>query len=170
MGETLSTFWTSISSQTLVRFLVAGGLGYVVNQVALYLGYEQVLASIRGEMSLGGVPVDAALLIASAVALELSILVRFALNDQWTFRDRREKALWKRLYQCNLSSLGSPAISFACVNLMTPLLGISYLIANSIGVLLGLSWNWLWSSRVVWRRPLPAAANPGAASAPQSVE
>ena len=34
-----------------------------------------------------------------------------------------------------------------------PSLGISYLVANSIGILLGLSLNWYCSSRVVWRQP-----------------
>jgi putative flippase GtrA len=154
--DRLSAAWGSLSSSTLVRFLVAGGLGYIVNQTALYFGYERLFAPLQRDTSVLGFPVDPALLVASAVALELSILLRFVLNDQWTFRDRREKALWQRLYQCNVTSLGSPAISFAAVNLLTPLFGISYLIANSIGVLLGVAWNWFCSDRVVWRDHMPA--------------
>jgi len=44
----------------------------------------------------------------------------------------------------------------ACVNLLTPYLGISYLVANSIGILLGLTWNWIYGTRVIWRHPEPS--------------
>jgi putative flippase GtrA len=85
--------------------------------------------------------------------------VRFGLNDRWTFRSRCGRPLWQRFYSSNLSSFGSPLIALACVNLMTPALGVSYLIANSIGIALGLGWNWLCSNRLVWaetRTPRPA--------------
>jgi putative flippase GtrA len=76
--------------------------------------------------------------------------VRFWLNDAWTFRGRCRKHLATRLYQFNLSSLGSPLIALACVNLLTPWFGVSYLIANSLGIAVGLVWNWGWAN-VVWR-------------------
>ncbi len=92
------------------------------------------------------------------MAVEVSIVFRFALNDRWTFKGNcGAKPLYRRLLQSNISSLGSPAISLACVNLLTPLLGISFLITNSLGIALGLGWNWLWSRHVVWR----PAANQG---------
>jgi putative flippase GtrA len=77
-------------------------------------------------------------------------VVRFALNDRWTFQDRRNGSLTARFYQHNFGSLGSPIICLAAVNILTPFLGLSYLIANSVGILLGLVWNWFWSIRVVW--------------------
>ena len=77
-------------------------------------------------------------------------MVRFGLNDRWTFRSRCGRPLWQRFYSSNLSSFGGPLIALACVNLLTPALGVSYLIANSIGITLGLAWNWLCSNRLVW--------------------
>jgi putative flippase GtrA len=144
---------------TLGRFLVVGGVSYLVNQALLYLLYEGVFGQ-REFLRLGPLShIDGGLLAASLLAVELSILVRFLLNDAWTFRGRRGGAFLTRLMQSNLSSFGSPVIALICVNLMTPLLGISYLIANSFGIALGLAWNWLWSSRVIWRLP-PVAEEP----------
>jgi putative flippase GtrA len=139
-----------MAHSTLTRFLVAGGVAYVVNQVLLFLLYDGAFASLpRGEERLAGA-FDWRLLIASAVALELSILVRFVLNDWWTFRDRHTKPLAVRFYQSNFTSFGSPLICLAAVNVLTPQFGINYLISNSVGILLGLAWNWFWSTRLVW--------------------
>jgi putative flippase GtrA len=148
---------------TLGRFLVAGGVSYLVNEALLYFLYESVFSQ-RALSSVGPLQdLDFGLLAASVLAVEVSILVRFLLNDSWTFRGRGGSSFVTRLAQSNLSSLGSPVIALACVNLMPPLLGISYLIANSLGVILGLAWNWTWSSRVIWRlqpvaevAPIPA--------------
>ncbi len=129
---------------TLVRFLIVGGVSYLVNQALLAAFYDGALASVpRGAF-------NGPLLVASATALELSILVRFALNDIWTFRDRREKSFAARFYQSNFTSFGSPLIALAAVNILTPVLGINYLVSNSIGILLGLAWNWYCSVRIVW--------------------
>jgi putative flippase GtrA len=142
-----------LPGSTMGRFLVVGGISYVVNQALLYLLYEGIFGE-RDFLSIGSFSrLDGGLLAASLLAVELSILVRFLLNDAWTFRGRGGGSFLTRLMQSNVSSFGSPVIALACVNLMTPLLGISYLIANSLGILLGLAWNWLWSSRVIWRLP-----------------
>ena len=139
------------SHSTLVRFLLVGGISYVVNQTLLFLLYEGGFRSMAS-LPTGLGSLDVGLLIASSLALETSILIRFALNDRWTFQDCHAKPFWRRLTESNLSSLGGPGISLAAVNLLTPILGISYLIANSIGIAFGLIWNWFWSSGVVWRR------------------
>ncbi len=143
----------------VARFLVVGGISYVVNQALLYALYARMLPSLKmADVAFFG-RVDWSLLLASLVALEISIIVRFALNDRWTFSDRRGRSLAVRFYQHNVYSFGSPLISLACVNVFTPYFGVGYLIANSIGILLGLAWNWLWSVRVIWaRRPEDWAA------------
>ena len=48
-------------------------------------------------------------------------------------------------------------ISLLTVNILTPVFGINYLVSNSVGVMLGLAWNWGWSVRVVWRPAEEAA-------------
>ncbi len=149
-----------LKDSTLGRFLVVGGVSYVVNQALLFLLYEGVFGE-QDFVNLGPLRhLDGGLMAASALAMEVSILVRFLLNDRWTFRGRSSSSFATRLLQSNLSSLGSPVVALAVVNLLTPLLGISYLVANSIGIALGLAWNWVWSSRVIWRLEAPAESLP----------
>jgi len=140
----------AIASSTLARFLAVGGVSYVVNQVLLFALYDGAFASLpRGGESLASA-FDLPLLLASIIALEVSILVRFALNDRWTFRDRHTKSFAARFYQSNFTSFGAPLICLAAVNILTPYFGVGYLVSNSLGILLGLAWNWFWSTRLVW--------------------
>lgn len=141
------------TSSTLAKFLLAGGISYVVNQAALFTLYEIAFSGVRhsADTIIGGV--NPALLLASIIAVEIAIVARFFLNDAWTFRDRRDQPLVRRFVQSNVSSLGSPIVAVLAVNILTPVFGINYLIANTIGVALGLGWNWVWSTRVVWRQP-----------------
>jgi putative flippase GtrA len=49
-----------------------------------------------------------------------------------------------------VSSSVSPIISVATINVLTPVLDISPFIANTIGVLLGFTWNWTLNALVIW--------------------
>jgi putative flippase GtrA len=142
----------AIARSTLARFLVAGGASYVVNQVLLVALYDGAFASLPRDGGSLASAVDLPLLLASTIALEVSIIVRFVLNDRWTFRDRHAKSLAARFYQSNFTSFGGPLICLATVNILTPYFGVGYLISNSLGILLGLAWNWFWSTRLVWVR------------------
>ena len=139
----------AMARSTLVRFLVVGGVSYVVNQALLIALYDGAFASLPRNGG-GLAALDLPLLLASMIALEVSIILRFALNDRWTFRDRRAKPLGARFYQSNFTSVGGPLMSLATVNVLTPHFGVNYLISNSLGILLGLAWNWFWSTRLVW--------------------
>ena len=141
-----------VAHSTLGRFLLVGGVSYLVNQAALVLLYDFAFAALPRQAETPFGRVDAGLFLASVLAVEISILVRFLLNDRWTFRSRGQNPFWQRLWQSNLSSLASPVISIAAVNVLTPVLSVNYLVSNSVGILLGLSWNWLWSTKVIWRR------------------
>jgi len=140
----------AVARSTLARFLLVGAISYVVNQALLIALYDGAFASLPRGGARPANAVDLPLLLASVIALEVSIVVRFALNDRWTFRDRCGKPLAARFYQSNFTSFGSPLICLAAVNVLTPYFGVSYLISNSLGILLGLAWNWFWSTRLVW--------------------
>ena len=114
------------------------------------LGFDQLaLAATPLDTALGDL--NTRLLVSSLIAVEIAIIARFVMNDQWTFRDRRDSPLLRRFVHSNVVSAGSPLIALATVNILTPVFGINYLIANSIGILLGLTWNWIGSTRIVWR-------------------
>lgn len=156
--------WTQ---SQLAKFLVAGAISYVVNQAALVLFYEVIFAGMRTDADtiIGGI--NPRLLVSSIIAVEIAIIARFLLNDMWTFRDRRDAPFVRRFVTSNVSSLGSPLISIAVVNILTPVFGINYLVANTIGIALGFGWNYLWSTKVVWRdRREIVAVDAAATSAP----
>lgn len=141
---------------TLLKFLVVGTIGFFVNQFFLFLLYDTpvlwFLPKAETQADVLFVTVgDVRLLIASIVAVEISIVSNFLFHDRWTFRDRQKKPLPIRFAQFNLTSFGSPLISVATINVLTPNFGIHYFISNSIGIALGMSWNWLWNTRLVWR-------------------
>lgn len=144
------------SHTTFLKFLVVGTIGYFVNQFFLFLFYDTPAAWFLPETDTQAKVLfvtvgDVRLLIASIVAVEISIISNFLFHDHWTFRDRLKKPLPIRFGQFNLTSFGSPVISVATINILTPNFGIHYLISNSIGIALGMSWNWLWNAQFIWR-------------------
>jgi dolichol-phosphate mannosyltransferase len=87
---------------------------------------------------------------ASAVSVEASILSNFALNDLWTFRDRRSGKAVIRLLLFHLSRLAGAIANIAAVALLTAL-GLEPIASNTLGIMLGVAVNFYTSDRVVWR-------------------
>ena len=150
------------ASLRFVRFLIVGAIGYLVNQAVLFALYDSGLPTglpPQGEhWHAWSLTIrDPRLLISSAFAIEVSIASNFLWHELWTFSGQRVGRLAGRFVRFNLGSFGSPAISLFMVNTLTPFFGVNYLVANSLGILLGTAWNWTWASRVIWRK---AASNP----------
>jgi len=116
-----------------LKFAFVGALGILVNMSLLYALVAR------------GSPVY----LASPIAIEASILSNFALNDLWTFRDRRGGRWTWRCLKYHLSVLTGAIVNYATLVLLTAL-GSSYLVANMIGILLGYLANYLTSESLVW--------------------
>jgi putative flippase GtrA len=153
---------------TLVKFLIVGGIGFVINQFFLFLFYDSPVfwffpdkhADVNLGLFTNG---DARLLISSILAVEFAIVFQFNAHERWTFRNRpRNGWIGKRFVKFNVSSAISPIIVVVATNALTPVLDgtfgvLSPYIANGIGVLLGFSWNWGLNSLVIWPRQREAA-------------
>jgi putative flippase GtrA len=106
------------------------------------------------------------LLAATIVSAELTLLIRFFINDAWVFKNQRPS--WRRLWQFHVAGAGGFAVWLAVTNTL-PLIGIHYLIASAAGsavsMLFSILTNFLW----IWRKrdshTPPAAAE---ATAPTS--
>ncbi len=151
-------------SPTLVKFLIVGGVGYLVNQFVLFLLYDSPISSVlpaRGrDLDCVFFTVsDLKLLIASVVAVETAIASNFYWHTRWTFRERPgHRSLPIRFLTFHFTSIGSPIISLAVVNVLTPVFGITPYISNTIGICLGALWNWTWNTLVIWpKRPVTEA-------------
>ena len=146
------------TSSTFIKFSIVGAIGYLVNQFFLFLFYDSPAFPFLPEKDTNARIVffthpDVRLLIATVVAVELAILSNFLWHNLWTFSDRsRRMPMLLRLLTFNVTSIGSPFISVTTVNVLTPNFGINAYIANSIGVALGMTWNWMWNTRLIWRK------------------
>ena len=121
----------------ILKFAVVGLSGVVVNMGLLYLlthyfGLYYLLSSI--------------------VAIEVSILTNFVLNDIWTWRDRQKKSYWKRMLQYHIS-VGITAVlaNWLLLIFFTEVVGLYYMTANLIGISVGMLFNYtlndLWTFR-----------------------
>ncbi|HUF53641.1 MAG TPA: GtrA family protein [Dehalococcoidia bacterium] len=153
---------------TLVKFLIVGGVGFVINTAFLWLIYDSpafdfVLPDRHSDADLGlFTHGDIRLLISSIVAVEIAIICQFNFHERWTFRWRpRDGWIGQRFAKFQISSIISPIVVVATVNLLTPVIrdaagdeallrNLAPYIANGIGVLLGFAWNWTLNAFVIW--------------------
>lgn len=141
----------------LARFAAVGASGVLVNLGALWL-----LAAVLGWR-------DA---LASATAIEVSILWNFSLNNAFTYRDRNAQAragFWARLGRYNLVSLVGLAIQLGAFLLVRAAvlrglhrqaLGDLRYLAQLVGILLATAWSFAGNLHFTWRQE----ARPGAAA------
>ena len=145
-------------SSTLVKFMIVGGIAYLINQSVLFLLYDTSLfwfmpAKDTAAGFLLFTHPDIRLLLASILAVEVAIIFQFNSHERWTFRDRvRQGRGLFRFLKFNLTSVGSPIIIVVTVNTLTPMFGISPYISNTIGVLGGVTLNWTMNTLVIWPR------------------
>lgn len=152
---------------TLVKFLIVGGIGFLINQFVLFLSYDSPLLWFFPEkhthLDLGLLTAaDSRLFFASIIAVEVAIICQFNFHERWTFRKRnREGNIVVRFAKYNLSAAVSPMITVICVNTLTPVFrdaagrdsfvgNFAPYMANTVGVLLGFSWNYALNTLVVW--------------------
>lgn len=157
---------------TLVKFMIVGGIGFLINEAVLFLLYDAGIAPFfpQKDTSLHLVfftAADARLLLASIVAVECAIVCQFNMHERWTFRRRnREGNIFARFFKFNAGSIVSPIVTVLAVNLLTPVIrdaaGEGTLIgkaapylANGGGVALAFTWNYLLNSLVIWPRQQP---------------
>jgi len=95
-------------------------------------------------------------IIASVVAIEISILNNFLLNDYWTFslRDEVDSFTHNRFqrflsFQC-VSIVGF-IINIGILYTLTENFGIYYLVSNLIGIVIVFFWNYLINRHITWK-------------------
>ncbi|MEM0349165.1 MAG: GtrA family protein [Candidatus Caldarchaeum sp.] len=135
----MKSFLSRLDIPRLIKFSVVGGVGLIVNTVALFLLTNYVFG-------------ERLYLVAAAISLEISILNNFFLNEYWTFRDRAGPGgIQGRLAKFHGSRIAGTITTLAVLYLLTDFLGIFYLVSNIVGVLAGMAVNYLTSSCWVWR-------------------
>lgn len=138
----MKLFRKVIANTELIRFLkfsIVGGIGLVVNTVALYL----LTTFVFGERLY---------LFAAALSLEISIINNFLLNEYWTFRDRTAGGgFFTRMVKFHGSRTAGFFTTLAVLFVLTEWFGVFYLISNIVSVLVGMAINYLTSNYWVWQ-------------------
>ena len=119
------------------RFLLVGVVGLGVNQMVLFV--------LSGRIELP-------LYVASPVAIFLSMMVTFVLNEWWTWHDRGSGPLFHRVaLYLPINTVGL-LINYAVLQALVDLTGMHYLMANLVGAGAAAVWNFTVNHRVTWRR------------------
>src|SRR5208283_3571995 len=126
--------------KNVIKFCLVGLSGIIVN--------EGILISLK-EFAGFSIPV------ASACAIELSIVNNFIWNDRWTFKTNQGRSLsnwWHRFAAFQIISIGGAFVNFAILITLTLIAGIDYRISNIIGIMIAFAWNFLINRNITWKK------------------
>jgi putative flippase GtrA len=125
-----------VLAQRFQKFLVVGSVGLAVNQALLFLFRD-----------LGNFPLS----IASPVAIFISMVVTFGLNEQWTWHDRGSGRIINRLMvYCPINTVGL-LINFGVLSYLVHDHDWHYLVANLVGAGFAAVWNFTLNHLITWR-------------------
>ncbi len=133
-----SSRYKAIMKGTFPRFAIVGSIGFLINtailEIFVFFGFHPAMGSASGA--------------------EFAIISNFILNNTWTFHARKISgvALLPKFIQFNLAALGGLLIQSGTVLFGTNITGRdSYFPWYIIGVSIGLIWNYIMYSRVIWK-------------------
>ncbi len=141
-----------ILNNRIFKFVMVGGIGALIQLTTLQLWWMFL-------------PYIAAALL----SIECAILSNFALNNMWTFADRKLKTneIPEKLAKFHLASLGSVGIQYVIaqagfllldvkhVLFVTPIVpfGVKVgLILSAVGILVGMFWNFFAYNAFIWKK------------------
>jgi putative flippase GtrA len=118
------------------KFLLVGAVGLGVNQGVLFALVDQA---------------NLAVAMASPIAILLSMIVTFILNERWTWHDRGQgRILHRAMLYGSINSGGLLINWLTLVSLHQT--GLDYLVANLIGAGSAADWNFSLNHALTWRR------------------
>ena len=126
-------------SRTFLKYCIVGVSGVISNQMSLMIC--KYAFHFSDEISL-------------SIAIEMSILSNFILNNYWTFseyRARNFRAFLKSLFFFHLVCSGGFIINQAITLQMTSYTGWNILITNLFGILFATIWNFVINSKINWK-------------------
>jgi dolichol-phosphate mannosyltransferase len=125
-----------ILAQRFRRFLIVGAAGLLVNQASLAFLHD--IAKI-------------AVVMASPVAILLSMVVTFILNEHWTWHDRGTGRVVSRAMTYVPINLGGLLINWGILYYLNERHAVHYLAANLIGAGVAAIWNFTLNHAITWR-------------------
>lgn len=117
------------------KFLVVGAVGLAVNQGMLFVLHQGL---------------GSHLVVSSVIAIFLSMLVTFLLNERWTWHDRGSGPLTGRVVKYFPINLIGLVINVVVLKLLVSEANVHYLIANLFGAGIAALWNFVLNNHFTW--------------------
>ena len=123
-----------------IKFAIVGGIGTVLGIIFLWFFNEVLFLHYS---------------IAAIIAIELSVLTNFTMNQIWTFGDRVMKngirELWRRVVKYHSITFVGMVINMIVILVSVSLFSFNQYLAYVLGVLIGYLWNYSFSNRWAWK-------------------
>jgi putative flippase GtrA len=126
-----------IVAQRFQKFLLVGAVGLAVNQAMLFSLHGVASVSER---------------IASPIAIFVSMVVTFLLNEHWTWHDRGTGKIVHRVMFYFPINSGGLVINYVIFILLVDNTKMHYLMANLVGAGFAAIWNFSLNHKITWRR------------------
>lgn len=126
--------WTL--TQRFQKFIAVGAVGLVVNQVGLATLHDGFAVNVQA---------------ASPIAILISMIVTFYLNEEWTWHDRGSGRILHRAMSYIPINLGGLIINWGVLTYLHNEYGMHYLVANLFGAGVAAVWNFLLNNTITWR-------------------
>lgn len=126
-----------------IKFALVGLSGVFVNQGVLFLG-EKFLWQHTSNLNYN-----------LMLAIEVSIIWNFIINNFWTFREQAKRTLGsfiKGLLYFNLICLAGALINYAVAMYLTNHTPLNIYWANLVGIALATFWNFFLNTNITWRK------------------
>jgi len=121
-----------------VKFAVVGSSGVLVNMGLFFVLTRWITLKIEW---------------ASPVAIEISILSNFLLNNIWTFRKRDTiVSFYHRMLRYHLITGLAGIVNYLVLLLLVKYAGMADLLANLFGIVVGMFINYFLNSRWTWKQ------------------
>ena len=117
------------------KFLVVGAIGLGVNQGMLFLLHQGL---------------GSHLIISSSIAIFVSMIVTFVLNEHWTWHDRGSGPLVNRIAKYFPINLIGLVINVAILKVLVSEWNMHYLVANLFGAGAAAIWNFFLNNHFTW--------------------
>ncbi|MDD5066105.1 MAG: GtrA family protein [bacterium] len=131
----------------MIRFGLVGLSGVLVNMGFLYLFTELFGLNYK---------------ISSVIAIEISILTNFLLNDRWTWSDRAKERFMVRMARYHVTAgLTAFIFNWGLLVLLTEFFHIYYFISNIIGIGFGMLSNYILNNLWTFREHPPGNKGSG---------
>ncbi len=127
-------------AHSLTRFLAVGLSGFLTNYVVLILLFDLLNIPIVPSQLLGA---------------EVALLTTFTGNNFWAFRDHHHIPIRKKIVKYHLTSGAGIAITSTIVIVLVRYAHFYYGLALMLSACVGMVWNFVWNSVVIFKRRLP---------------